>query len=390
MTVDDDLLRRWAASTDPERDPITGAEVREHTPVAPVGVVSGPPPNRRLGVLAVAAIVLLAGTAVVVGVVRRDSDRTVRTDTITGPDTKTSADPEKRCATELPLRPVSLPYQTPARPGPAPVPGAPAIDEGQLVLHWSDGAERAIEMRWPSPPMNTTEVVTGNLTVAGRTATIASIGALRHIVRVPLRSDGTSRCDELSILGYGTISRQIVDELTAFSESLVDASAPPPPITEPSIPECEAPPVTPSAREMTIKVFLYCGPPNPRSRIAANRAMPETETPLRAALEQLMAGTTPEEDAAGLTSGVPEQVQGAPVRVTIDDAGVATVDIDYDFATVNNFSTSNVTIGFVDPIYATVLQFETVNGVDLGRFCDYTELTCEVMTRAELERHLQG
>lgn len=85
MTVDDDLLRRWAASTDPERDPITGAEVREHTPVATIGAVSGPPPERRLRVLVAAVIVLLAGAALVVGVVRRDSDRTVRTGTTTTP-----------------------------------------------------------------------------------------------------------------------------------------------------------------------------------------------------------------------------------------------------------------------------------------------------------------
>lgn len=342
------------------------------------------PPRRRVlaGVCAL-ALVVIAIVAI--------SDTDTPPDLVAGPDTKRSADPGALCATELPLRPLSLPYGTPARPGRAPVPSAPAIDAGQLVVHWSDGAERAIEMRWPSPPMNTTEVVTGNLTVAGHSATIASIGPLRHIVRVPLRSDGTGRCDELSIHGYGTISDQIVDELTAFSESLVDASAPPPPITEASVPECDAPPVTPSAQEITIKVFLYCGfPSNPRGRIAAVRAVPETEAPLRAALEQLTAGTTPEEEAAGLISGVPDEVKGAPVLVSIDDAGVATVDIDYDFATVNNFSTSGVTIGFVDPIHATVLQFDTVNGVALGRFCDYTELTCDVRTRAELERDLQG
>lgn len=102
-----------------------------------------------------------------------------------------------------------------------------------------------------------------------------------------------------------------------------------------------------------------------------------------------MAGARPNEAAAGLTSGVPDAARGARVQVGIDDAGVATIESDFDFTTVNNFSTSSTTLAFIEPLWATVLQFDTVSAIDLGLFCTATELDCDALTRDQIEQQLE-
>jgi hypothetical protein len=51
--------------------------------------------------------------------------------------------------TELPFRPAYLPegFEEEAHPGPAP--GAPPAEDGQVVVHWTDGQGRAFEARNP-------------------------------------------------------------------------------------------------------------------------------------------------------------------------------------------------------------------------------------------------
>lgn len=348
----------------------------------------------RRGAFATLPAVALCAAVVALPVFDTDDDVRLRvTDPappITVPTTTlVTAEP---CGDELPLKSFSTPHDMGAQqPGPAPLARAPQVADGQLVVHWTDGGERAIEMRWPSTPRHAGETTTGTFRVAGHPATISAIAPdLRQIVRVQLSDDRSDPCAEVSIEGYGTIDAQVNDDLLTFSElRIVDASAPPPTPTPPlPPPTCEVPLVEPTT-EQTVTVYLYCRDAwNAAPLFPVQRAVPPTQAPLRAAMTQLLAGTTAAEEAAGLKSGVPEEVEGAPVVASIDGNGVATVDIDYDFSTVDNFTTSGVTFTFVDPIYATAFQFDTVTAVDLGEFCDYTELSCDAFTRPEWERQV--
>lgn len=75
MTSENDLLHRWAAFTDPEHDPITAEEVLEHAKVTPIGLGTVEPPKRRLALAVMSVVLLLAGSAVAIGVTRRSDDR---------------------------------------------------------------------------------------------------------------------------------------------------------------------------------------------------------------------------------------------------------------------------------------------------------------------------
>jgi hypothetical protein len=156
----------------------------------------------------------------------------------------------------------------------------------------------------------------------------------------------------------------------------------PPPCTEPAV--ADGPGVT------VVDVYLTCGDETlPADLVRVPRAIPTTEAPLRAALEALLAGPTSAEAVAGFTSGIPEQLRGAPVDVALDDEGVARIDIDFDLSTIPNISASAMTIALVDPIYATALQFDSVTAVELGSFCAATELACDTpVTREDLESML--
>lgn len=154
---------------------------------------------------------------------------------------------------------------------------------------------------------------------------------------------------------------------------------------------CEPPKVTPGSGQFVVVTYLHCGPIGSRTPlVAVTRPADQSGTALSAALETFMAGATREEASAGLTSGVPDAALGAPATVVLDHDGVATVEIDFDFSTINNFSTSAVTGSFVEPLWATLLQFDAVTAVDLGGFCSATDLDCGPLPRADLERQLEN
>ena len=346
---------------------------------------------------AFAALPALALCAAVVAIPRLDADHDVRLQVTDPPppttDPTTTLLSSAPCGDALPFKSFTTPYgMTAQQPGPATLARAPEVADGQLVAHWTDGGERAIEMRWPSTPRRPEETVTDTFQVAGHVATISEMTPdLRQIVRVQL-TDDDHPCSEVSIEGYGTDEAQVNDDLRTFPEQhIVDASAPPPTPTQPVPPRtCAVPPVEPRA-EQTVTVYVYCQhtwTDHHAPLVAVQRAVPPTRAALSAALTELLAGTTAAEEAAGLVSGVPEEVEGAPVRVSIDGNGVATIDIDHDVSTVDNFTTSGVTSALFDPVYATAFHFDTVTAVDLGRFCDHTERSrsCDGLTRAAWQR----
>ena len=83
MTDPDDLLRGWAEDTDPERDPITVAEVQRRR--IDVDLELEPPRSQRRLVLVAAGVAAAVLICAVIGVVlaNRDAQQPVRTDSTT-------------------------------------------------------------------------------------------------------------------------------------------------------------------------------------------------------------------------------------------------------------------------------------------------------------------
>ena len=89
MASPEDLLRRWAAQTDPERNPITGPETRSHG--TDIAAANGHRPTGRRWLV---AAVLAAAVIVIVAIaVRDDPDRTIRTGPSSSTSTTTSTTP---------------------------------------------------------------------------------------------------------------------------------------------------------------------------------------------------------------------------------------------------------------------------------------------------------
>lgn len=117
------------------------------------------------------------------------------------------------------------------------------------------------------------------------------------------------------------------------------------------------------AATRTVSVF-FNGPGGPDSPLTAyERPVPSTPAVLRSALEQLLAGPTSEEVAAGSTSWFSPATADQLAQVRIDDAGNATVDF-HDLRTViPNASTSAGSRMLLEQLDATVFQFDSVTTV---------------------------
>jgi hypothetical protein len=148
MSLDDRLregLPRLAAGVEPEVD---GA-LRE--------VVSGGRRRRNLFRAGVAAAVVAVGVAGVVVIPRaldalRSEAERPRIRIGEPPASPSSPSPsvaaQYRCGGDVPLHAAYLPEGFGPEPADGPAPGAPPAEEGQLVVHWTDG-ERSFEIRNP-------------------------------------------------------------------------------------------------------------------------------------------------------------------------------------------------------------------------------------------------
>jgi spore germination protein GerM len=162
------------------------------------------------------------------------------------------------------------------------------------------------------------------------------------------------------------------------------------PATEPRCAVPEPEPANPDSTE--IRVYFYCdgGDAQLTPLVPVTRQVPKTQAVLQAVIEALVRGPTAEEKAGGLISGVPEEASRAPVRVTVKN-GVATIAIDYDLASVKNFTTTNVTAFFLRALDTNTFQFDTVRSIDLTPICPSlrkTGLTCdEPLSRSDWEKY---
>jgi hypothetical protein len=138
---------------------------------------------------------------------------------------------------------------------------------------------------------------------------------------------------------------------------------------------------------MEVTVFLV---DQEQDFVPVTRQVRRTAGVLRAALEQLLLGATPEDEARGL--GSPFDDHADLLRgVTISEDGTAIVDLDPDFGLrIDNSSTSAVSYAILGSLDRTVFQFPSVVrvayrfGGECGTFYDSSpDYLCEPRTRDE-------
>lgn len=176
----------------------------------------------------------------------------------------------------------------------------------------------------------------------------------------------------------------------------VSAKGPPPPAPAPGAGgPCSPVGIEgePAADEMDVMFYLTCDsaftddPTAEAAFVPTFRRVPRTAGVLQATLEQLVAGPSAEERAAGLSSLFSAETAGILAGVTIID-GTAVVDL---AEPVDNASTSAGGRAFRGALDRTVLQFPTVDAVEyrLAGSCDafwrWQQVgDCRLVTRDDL------
>ena len=137
---------------------------------------------------------------------------------------------------------------------------------------------------------------------------------------------------------------------------------------------------------MIVKVFLFCnGGSAPVDLRPVDRVVPNDGAPLRAALNQLLMGETPDEASAGMQSAFSQYTVGT-LRGVTTKSGVATLDFTAGFESTNNFSTTNLAAVVFSQIEATVFQFPEITAIEFmiegKRWCGWEAGDdCEPFTR---------
>lgn len=118
----------------------------------------------------------------------------------------------------------------------------------------------------------------------------------------------------------------------------------------------------PEPDQMVVRVFYTCEDDLDGEPVQLHRIVPRASGVLRASLEQLLAGPTDGERAAGFTSWFSASTAGALVDVTIS-GGDATVDLTDLRSVIPNASASAGSQLLLSQLDATVFQHPTVRSV---------------------------
>lgn len=164
---------------------------------------------------------------------------------------------------------------------------------------------------------------------------------------------------------------------------------------EPTIANCadRQTQVTPAVSEILVYFTCEAHPPpsqpQPVTRPAPNTV--DTQTRLHIALESLLRGPTPQEQAAGLNSWFSVQTTGMLNSVTIDPEGLAIVDFKNFSHIIPNASTSAGSQMLLSQLNSTVFQFTQVKAVvyrfdgDCEAFWNWLQKRCQHVFKSSNE-----
>ena len=161
---------------------------------------------------------------------------------------------------------------------------------------------------------------------------------------------------------------------------------------------CDQPTPEPGSGEMVVTLYEVCeeGAGTGERLLAGlqpvERLVPAADVAVVAALEALLAGPTPEEEAAGFGSSFSSATAQALLDVAVGTDGVAVIDLDRESITgIDNVSTTTAGDYFRGQLYGTVFAFADVttarfslDGSSSG-FCLMMELVpeCVPVTRSQ-------
>ena len=145
----------------------------------------------------------------------------------------------------------------------------------------------------------------------------------------------------------------------------------PSPPQQPHIPgpaaDCRTSPLAARAGQQRLRVFFTCGD----VERPVERDVAPTRAVLRAALEQLLAGPTPAERAAGFTSFFGQETAGALNSVVVAD-GIARIDFDDFSRAIPNASSSAGSAQLLAQLRATIFQYPSIRAAEItfGGSCE--------------------
>ena len=169
------------------------------------------------------------------------------------------------------------------------------------------------------------------------------------------------------------------------AETATSRPAEPPaarPQTPPPSADCRAPAPAARAGQQRLHVFFTCG----EAERPVERAVAPTVAVLRAALEQLLAGPTPEERAAGFTSFFGDATADALNSVVVT-GGIARIDFDDFSRAIPNASSSAGSAQLLAQLRATIFQYPGIRAAEISfegsceRFWNWLQRGCMRLER---------
>lgn len=147
-------------------------------------------------------------------------------------------------------------------------------------------------------------------------------------------------------------------------------------------PEPPAKPAEPAAADSVTVIFTKEEEPAP-----VRRPVPDSSPLLRAALEWLVRGPTPEERAAGIQSWFSDTTAASLRAVEVDSAGRAIIDFHDLRPLIPNASSSFGSTMLLQELNGTVFQFPEIRSVEYRMegscdlFWDWLQYGCQVVAR---------
>ena len=142
-----------------------------------------------------------------------------------------------------------------------------------------------------------------------------------------------------------------------------------------------------------VMVFFTCEPPpaDPRPVFRIDPGVDSVEARVHFALEQLLAGPTPEEGELGYASVFPPGSEELLIGVEVDDDGLAALDFADALQTVGALNSSHNRFLLFGTLGETTFQFDEVQAIvfriegSCEQFASYFETTCEPLLRGSTD-----